>query len=136
LGWPRWVFYVRKLNLRSRRDLAAVEAIQSIFRGSFPISWRIIIGLPVHCPAERVANDATTRAAADDIALTFESLGYLVFRRIVPLRVTDELVGGIVTGAWQPLRPWLDDCRKSMPAPRLFEWFNWLADRMEEHREV
>jgi hypothetical protein len=43
--------------------------------------------------------------------LTFESIGVMVFRGIVPLEMVDELLGGVCVESWRRLENYTDDSR-------------------------
>ena len=120
---------------RLRRDQAAIEIIHSMQNGPFARSWRTVINLAPDITAEEFeARGAETRDAADDMALAFETLGYLVYKRVVPLRIAEDLVGVMVTASWQRLYPWAELSRRRADYPALFEWYEWLAERLNERR--
>ena len=64
--------------------------------------------------------------------VNYENLGYLVYLRMIPLRLVDELIGGLIRQAWRKLRVWVAHTR-SLGNPSSFEWFEWLYDRLEAH---
>jgi hypothetical protein len=118
---------------RGRRDQAAVEIIHSMQLAGF---WSVVLSLPKDLTAdELIHRGATTVEAAGNMALHFESLGYMVYCRMVPLRIAEDLTGGMVTGCWQRLRPWVEQGRAESGNPALFEWFEWLNDRLLENRQ-
>jgi hypothetical protein len=126
------VVYLR----RGRRDLAAVEIIHSMQSGAFADAWRDVLALPADIGAEQLLARGTGAVeAADKMALTFETLGYMVYRRIIPLQIAEDLLGGMVTESWRRLRPWAEQSRASTQNPALMEWFEWLNDRLLEHRK-
>ena len=69
------------------------------------------------------------------MGLTFETLGYMVYRRIIPLQIAEDLLGGMVTGSWQRLGSWAERTRVATDNPALMEWFEWLNDRLLENRK-
>jgi hypothetical protein len=125
------VVYLR----RARRDQAAVEMIHSMQLGAFADAWRVVLELPPEIEAgQLVARGQATVEAADKMALTFETLGYMVYRRIIPLKIAEDLVGGMVTESWRRLRHWAEQSRVTTEHPALMEWFQWLNDRLLENR--
>ena len=62
--------------------------------------------------------------------VNYENLGYLVYARLKPLRLTDDLSGGMVRLTWRKCRGYLGQFREGNPST--FEWFEWLYDRLEE----
>lgn len=63
----------------------------------------------------------------------FESLGPLVARGFVPIEMYAQFYRGPTVLCWRKLRRYIDEQRKS-GWPTLFEWLQWLAEQMEEHK--
>ena len=63
-----------------------------------------------------------------------EALGYLVYRHVVPLRSVEELLGGMITLWWTRIQPLAERDREKAHNPRMFEWAQWLAERVAERR--
>jgi hypothetical protein len=63
----------------------------------------------------------------------YEYLGNLVYQRIVPLTTLDLLVGGIIRASWKRLGPYIGEQRNEKNLPNIAEWFEWLAERLEEY---
>jgi hypothetical protein len=63
-----------------------------------------------------------------------EVIGYLVYRRVLPLRAVEELMGGMLTFWWARIKPFAELDRERMQNPRMFEWAQWLAERVAERR--
>jgi hypothetical protein len=121
------VFNARRL----RREQAAIEIIHSMQNGPFARAWRTVVDLPSNITAEEFERrGSAVRDAADDMGLAFETLGYLVYKRVVPLEIAEDLVGMMVTATWERLRPWAELSRKRADYPPLFEWYQWLAERL------
>ncbi len=66
------------------------------------------------------------------VMLTFESIGLMVFRKIVPLDMVDELLGGVCVECWGRLGNYILDSRMENGRDSLSEWFQWLAERLQE----
>jgi len=64
--------------------------------------------------------------------MKYESIGLLVYKGVVPLSIVAELVGGVAITFWNRLSPWVESMRKEQSAPFLFEWFQWLVERLVE----
>jgi len=63
---------------------------------------------------------------------TMESIGVMVYRRILPLGMVEELMGGAVEMLWAKLEHWVKDLRDEQSQPELHEWFQWLAERLKQ----
>jgi hypothetical protein len=65
--------------------------------------------------------------------MTFESIGVMVFRGIVPLEMVNELLGGVCVESWARLSQYTQDFRVENDRKTMSEWFQWLAERLDEH---
>jgi hypothetical protein len=64
--------------------------------------------------------------------LSWESLGVLVYRRQIDLQLVDDFVSGTLVLSWRKLDRYVKDERADRGRDTLFEWFQWLAERMIE----
>ena len=65
------------------------------------------------------------------ISTTMENIGVMVFHRIVPSVVVYDLVGSSTVILYAKLERWIDDLREELDSPGFFEWFQWLAQMLE-----
>ena len=63
---------------------------------------------------------------------TMESLGIIVAEQYVNINLVDKTIGSVVTSSWEKLQPWISEAREKIPDPYLNEYFQWLAERLEE----
>jgi hypothetical protein len=117
---------------RTRHLTAAAELVRTIQTPEFTRAIARLMELPVDASAEQVAEDEETVAAFHVATHVFESLGVLVFHRLLPLHLVDDLLGGYVRASWRRVRPFAE-ARRAVLGANSGEWFEWLADRMEEH---
>jgi len=114
---------------RNRKEQAAVELIRSMQSAE----WMSAVGPVSRLPIPGVGHLARDQEAiATTIALRLETVGYLVYRRAVPLDVVDDLVGGITRTAWTRLSPWVMQGRQDSGNQKSYEWFQWLSERLAE----
>src|SRR5687768_17533573 len=117
---------------QQRRDALAVELMRSIQDAEFTRSLRLLLTLPVNTPVEDLrARGEPFEDAVWALAAKYETLGYLVYRGIMPMDLVEELVGGIGVNLWQRIRPWALAVREEQGQPLLLGWFQWLAERLE-----
>jgi hypothetical protein len=129
------VFGVVQLRLiqRQRADSAAVEVVRSMLSEHFPSSYRLLNHLPDGVTvAELRAMGPEYEEAVFRIGTVFESLGYMVFRGVVPLTVVRELVGGVAIAMWHKLESWKEEVVEVEGQSRVVEWYEWLVDRLRE----
>jgi hypothetical protein len=118
---------------RQRRDAAAVELMRSLQDKEFTRAFRLIYALPEGIRARELrARGEEYEDAAFGISARFETLGLLVFRGSIPFHLVEDLVGGAVVGLWRRFRPWMEDVREEQAHRQLWEWFQWMAERLEE----
>lgn len=61
-----------------------------------------------------------------------ESLGILVAERVINIDLVDKTLGSFVTTAWEKYKILILDMRQNVPDPFLSEYFQWLAERINE----
>lgn len=116
---------------RQRADAGAHVFIQQ-WDGARMLDLDRVYRLPDAAPPETIENDAATRDAANAIYVNLEQLGILVHQRTIALSTANEWAGGAVRVAWRKLRPWVERKRTIAGSERPGEWFQWLAERLEE----
>ena len=63
---------------------------------------------------------------------TWESLGILVFNHEIPLQMVDDFYSGTLAQSWRKLQRYVEELREATARPTRWEWFQWLAERMQE----
>ncbi len=63
---------------------------------------------------------------------TWESIGILVFHHEVTMDMVDDAYSGAITLSWQKLAGCVSDMREEFKRETIFEWFQWLAERMAD----
>ena len=66
------------------------------------------------------------------VGLTWESLGVLAFRREVTLDLMADFFSGAIVISWRKLHVFVEEDRRSLKRETVWEWFQWLAERMME----
>jgi len=118
---------------QQRRETAAIELLRSFQNPEFSRSLRAVLALPAGVGKSEMGDCGAERENCIwVVVLTFESIGVMVFRRIVPLRMVDELLGGVCVEAWRRLKNYTEESRIERKRDTMSEWFQWLAERLEE----
>jgi len=65
-------------------------------------------------------------------AQEMESLGLLVAERLINIDLVDKTIGSLVSITWEKYKPMIQDSRGKRPDPFLSEYFQWLAERIDE----
>ena len=118
---------------QQRRDAADVELMRSMQDREFTRSFRLIYSIPDNLNASDLrALGPEYEEAAIALGARFESMGLLVFRGSIPLDLVEKIVGGVIVLLWRKLRVWVIEYRAEQKHDLLFEWFQWLAERIEQ----
>jgi hypothetical protein len=119
---------------KNRQDQQAIEMVRATQTTEWIGSVLVVQNLPDGITAEELdTRGQDVLNAVQALGIICETEGYMVFRRTIPLRVVDDLHGGIIRLAWQRLRPWIERDREASGNLNSFEWFQWLAERLEEN---
>jgi hypothetical protein len=118
---------------RERDERAAFELVRSNMTPQWLHSVVIVQALPVDAKANQIENDPRVLEAVHSVGLILEALGYAVFIGIVPLRMIDDFMGGIVRVASNRLRDYIDFERKRSGSQKGWEWFEWLGYQLERY---
>ncbi len=65
-------------------------------------------------------------------AQEMESLGILVAERLIDIDLVDKTLGSFVATAWAKYKSMFSDIRQRQSDPFLGEYFQWLAERIDE----
>ena len=69
------------------------------------------------------------------VGLTWESLGVLAFRREITLDLMGDFFSGAIVISWRKLHVFVEEDRSSLKRETVWEWFQWLAERMIEREK-
>ena len=118
---------------QQRHDVAAVQLVNSFQSPDFNKSLRKVWSLPDEASWQQLqACGNGWQEAAFQVGMTMETMGVLVYRRIVPLAILDELMGDAILVLWNKLQPWVEHLRIEQKRDSAYEWFQWLAERLAE----
>ena len=119
------------------RETATLELMDKFQTSEFAQAFKILRSMPEGVSSvELKANGPEAEAAAMSVCAVYETIGVLVFRRILPFQVVEDLTGGAVVMCWRKLRTWVEETRIETSNERVFEWFQWLAERCSEQQQL
>jgi hypothetical protein len=64
-----------------------------------------------------------------------ESLGILVAERLINIDLVDKTLGSYVVTSWEKYKPLFVEIREKLPDPFLGEYFQWLAEQIDERMQ-
>ena len=127
------VLEIRRAN-RARQEKAAFDLFMSvIIEAEHVQALFTVLKLPEGASPRRIVRSKELMRAANLLMFQYEFFGVTVFQRIVPLRTFDLLTGGVVRSCWKKLAPYIEAERKATGSPNIAEWFQWLAEQLEQH---
>lgn len=125
---------VRQANLK-RSDQAAVTLVQTLQSERWTRAVDLISTLPENAQLSDMERmGPAMESSLFDFGVRMETIGYMVFRRIVKLDTVDDLLGGAVLVFWSRAKAWADHKRVQTENPKFAEWCEWLASRIAERR--
>lgn len=118
---------------QQRREMAAIELFRSFNSPAFADAYRNVLhyddGLSM---AELKEKYPKGEQCTILICTTMESVGVMMYQRIVPSAVVNNLIGSSTIILWSKLEGWVDGLREELDNPFAFEWFQWLAMTLAE----
>jgi hypothetical protein len=129
------VWQIRQYR-EQRRDVAAIEIVRSLQSREFIEAFRLLSRVPdgVTLKALRERGQEYEDAAIM-IGAMGETIGFIVYRGVAPFELVREQAGGLLLVMWRKLHVWVDQVREEQAYDRWVEWWQWLADRLQEHEE-
>jgi hypothetical protein len=118
---------------RDREERAALEAVHAMLTPAFADAFLVVQNLRDGAKPTEIQSDPRTLQAMRSVGIVIEGLGYVVFERIVPLRIVDNLVGGNIRVIWRKLRAYVEHERETSGSQKTFEWFQWLAEQLDKY---
>jgi hypothetical protein len=118
---------------RDRRERLTLDTLREFQSREFAELMYFILNCEM--PANREAmrgRPQNEQISLMQLAQEMESLGIVVAERLISLDLVDKTLGTFVTSAWGKYRPLFADIREKVPDPFLGEYFQWLAERIEE----
>jgi len=133
--------YFAVLQLRQfrqqRRELAAIELFRFFGNPRFTKAYQTVLRLPEDLsPEDFQSGESPLEDAAMLVSSTMENIGVMTFQRIVPFTIVYHLIGSSVVVLWRKLERWVVALREEVGNESAFEWFQWLAERLEDYAEL
>ncbi len=118
---------------RDRRERLALEALHNFQTREFVELLQYVNAhqLPTTFQAMR-SLPATDQTFLIQFAQEMETLGILVAERFITLDIVDKTLGSFVVTSWKKYKPMILDMRDTQQDPFASEYFQWLADRIDE----
>jgi hypothetical protein len=113
-----------------QRRQANIELARSLMTPEFNEAMAVVLTMPAQPSSEQMLEDAPRLLL---LMQTLEIVGSLVYQGDLDLRVADEFMGSGIVMAWDRLSPIVEMYRVQVDNPHVFEWFQWLAERLQDY---
>jgi len=118
---------------RDRRERLTLETLRELQTREFVELMRFILNADMPASRdglfERPDNEQTNYI---QFAQVMESLGISVAEGLINIDLVDKTLGSFVTSSWEKYKPMYEDIRVKQPDPFLGEYFQWLAESIDE----
>ncbi len=126
---------IRNYRLQ-RQEVASMEIMRAFQSYEFTKALRLVMSYEQECKQQYGESmPQELQDAAMLVSTTLEAVGLMVYQRIVPFRLVQLLMGGVIQASWRVLSPHTDWLRDKLDRPSIHEWFQWLAKRLEKYPE-
>lgn len=125
-----------KVAARDRRERLTLEALRNFQTREFAELIHYVTSHDMPRSREELQKlPLNDRILFIQLAQQMESLGILVAERVINIDLVDKTLGSFVTTAWEKYKILILDMRQNVPDPFLSEYFQWLAERINERMQ-
>jgi hypothetical protein len=114
-----------------RRQAVALELLRAFSDPELANAVNLMQTLPDGVSADQLRSKGREyEHAATMIAISYETIGLLVFQRMASFAMVHDLHGGLAVVMWRKLAAWVDAVRAEQNHRSFAEWFQWLAEQL------
>ncbi len=122
-----------KAAARDRQERLTLEALRSFQTRDFAELIHYVTRTEIPATLEGLLKiSAAEQVLLIQLGQQMESLGILVADHYINIDLVDKTLGSFVTVAWEKYQPLFQDIRDNQPDPFLGEYFQWLAEQIDE----
>jgi hypothetical protein len=123
---------LRQLNKQRIREYA-LKLLDSFQTLEFQNAARIIFELPNGLTKKEIEERLGEKLNSILSMLgIFESLGVLIYRREIDIRLVEDFISGLILHTGWKLKNYLNEMREITSRQTYFEWFQWLFEQVEK----
>lgn len=122
-----------RVSARDRREHFTLETLRTFQTREFAelIQYVLAHDFPANYDGFK-ARSAEDQTCFIQFAQGMESIGILVAEKFLDIDVLDKALGVFVANAWEKYKRMYLDMREKLSDPFLGEYFQWLAERIDE----
>ena len=126
------VLQLRHLNKQRARE-SALQMLHSFQTPGFLNAVNIVFDLPEGLTKKEIEKRLGAKMTCLLVMFgTFESLGILIYRRDIDIRLVEDFFSGIIVLSGRKLRNYLVEIRDVSNRQTYYEWFQWLYEQSEK----
>lgn len=119
-----------------QRNSIAINLMNTFYNADLARAISRMHEIPDGASADEIRNKGQEYTeAALIVSTTFETMGLMAYKKLAPMDLVVELVGGIVVSMHRKLASWLVAVRNEQKQPSFAEWFEWLALVAQEQKD-
>lgn len=124
-------------QLRLQREIqAGIELLHPLQSPQMAQAVMAVHALPDGLNGEAVRHQLGEQFGSVMAVLAlFESLGPVIARGHMPIEMYADSYRGVTIICWQKMQPYIEERRRE-GWPNLYEWLQWLAEKMEERTDL
>ncbi len=118
---------------KERARESALQMLHSFQTPEFLTAVNIVFELPEGLSKKEIEDRLGDKITCVLVMMgTFESLGILVFRRDMDIRLIEDFFSGVIILAGRRLKNYLNEMREASGRQTYYEWFQWLYEQFEK----
>ena len=122
---------------KQRTRESALQMLHSFQTPEFLAAVNIVFEIPEGLDKRQLEERLGEKLSCILVMLgTFESLGILVFRRDIAIRMVEDFFSGVLVILLRKLRNYLEEMRVISARPTYYEWYQWLAEQVARREQA
>lgn len=129
------IFGIAQVNTaaRDRRERLTIQTVREFQSREFVDLMQYVINAKMPGTQEDLrALPVKEQTDLMQFGQQMESLGILVAERLINIDLVEKTLGSFVTTSWEKYKTLFLSVRETSPDPYLGEYFQWLAERIDE----
>ncbi len=134
------IWYV--LDMRNQAKTRHTELVMRLYAtfssDEFQDAWTDVVNRPSGLENIDNLNDSERRTRnreMNQICLFFEGIGILLQRKLLDLKMVEDLFGGSVARAWEKVKIGVIEGRQHFDDPTIYYYFEYLYDEMKKREQ-
>ena len=112
---------------------SAIQMLHSTQTPEFMVAVNILFNVPENLSKKQIEDFVGSKMDSVLVMFgTFESIGYLVYRRDISLELVDNFFGGAIVLFWKKYANYFIELRTISKRDNYGEWVQWLSDQLKK----